>query len=165
MPNKTIYVRDDKLWEKAKKLATKEGEGLSGVISNALTRFVAEAQEKGQSDSTIRLLIIPPAQEGDPQKIAFVGHEIGSTQFPPQDPQYFGGDAVATVYKSVGGKFILTVRMVNESHLFYYSVNDDLDGMAVDPMMMNFYPDVVSDWTQELKLLDAEKAAKEIWID
>jgi hypothetical protein len=36
VPNKTIYVKNEELWNKAKAIAGKEGEGLSGVIAEAL---------------------------------------------------------------------------------------------------------------------------------
>src|SRR5437667_12348478 len=47
MPNKTIYVKDEKMWELAKKLAGKEG--LSSVISEAIADYVSRRrrEEKG----------------------------------------------------------------------------------------------------------------------
>lgn len=69
MGNKTIYVKDDATWERAKKLAGKEG--LSSVIGEALARYVAEKEEQadGYEKHTIRLA-------DSPDVYAFVGKHL-----------------------------------------------------------------------------------------
>lgn len=40
--NRTIYVKDAQLWERAKVLAAKQGRSISEVIADALARYCAE---------------------------------------------------------------------------------------------------------------------------
>lgn len=69
MGNKTIYVKDEALWARAKALAGPAG--LSSVIGEALAAFVAREEDAAANDSVYSL-----HATGSPEPITFVGRHL-----------------------------------------------------------------------------------------
>ena len=44
MPTKTLYVKDQQLWEKASRLAGHQG--LSGVVTQLIAKWVADKEKR-----------------------------------------------------------------------------------------------------------------------
>lgn len=85
MPNKTIYVReaDVGLWEEAEKLA---GGNVSGLIADALARYVEEEKRKGQGMGKIELDL---GTRNFPRRVQFEGRwlvEPDQDATRPDDP-------------------------------------------------------------------------------
>ena len=91
MPPKTLYVKDERLWEKAKRLAGHQG--FSGVIMQLLARWVAdkekqEAMKSGKKFTEIELWVGGDHHRSwhpkDPiernYKVAFTGRLLDSTE-------------------------------------------------------------------------------------
>src|SRR3972149_9161601 len=106
MPNKTIYVKNEEIWNKAKAIAGREGEGLSGVIAEALAEFVKQHEVAAEGHVVHRFTVVHEDSEGALERVAFAGREIGSRSFSAPDGQ---GTLIATVYATKGGKFVLTL--------------------------------------------------------
>jgi hypothetical protein len=159
VPNKTIYVKDEHLWAKAKKLAEKEGEGLSGVISAALTAYVAERQAAASGDAVHRILVLGHGNE-DVQRIAFAGQEIAKKTF--GDPP-----VCVTVYETVGGNFVVTAAWDSEEPIpFYYKTYDHPLGLQADDVLLRWVepPDLES-WAKEIHLKHMLGRSTETWIE
>ena len=91
MPTKTLYVKDQQLWEKASRLAGPQG--LSGVVTQSLAKWVAdkekqEAMKSGKEFTEIELWVggqehqhwHPKDPLGGNYKIAFTGRLLDSTE-------------------------------------------------------------------------------------
>ena len=91
MPAKTLYVKDEQLWEKAKHLAGHQG--FSGVIMQLLAKWVADrekqnAMKSGKEFTEIELWVggeehrsrHPKDPLGGNYKIAFTGRLVDSTE-------------------------------------------------------------------------------------
>jgi hypothetical protein len=109
MPNKTIYVRDENLWERAKKLAG--AEGLSGLVGEALAEHVKRREQqraafqRGQAEMREVTLDVGGedhrelhGEEVD-HKIAFVGRLLHDTDIEAL-PR-------CAVYQTKSGKLLL----------------------------------------------------------
>ena len=70
MPNKTIYIResDKELWEKAENLA---GGSLSGLLADALRRYVEE--EEMRKDTDMETITLEIGREERARTVEFVG--------------------------------------------------------------------------------------------
>jgi hypothetical protein len=81
MPNKTIYVRDEdvSLFEEAEKLG---GDSLSGIIAEALRRFVAvkRAEQQGMQEYTLSVGILRSQGDDDTRKVRFVGRLLAEAE-------------------------------------------------------------------------------------
>jgi hypothetical protein len=117
MANKTIYVKDDALWERAKQLAGKEG--LSGVIAEALAEFVQqkEAESRGFSLHEISLSRYPDAEE----TIKFWGKKILTQPLPGDDNH---PASLADLYQTRAGKFLVVLKDAGTYEPFEYHAYD-----------------------------------------
>ena len=112
MPNKTIYVADEKLWEQAKRLAGKDG--LSSVVNSAIKNFVDEASGREQGfEKQLFEIFGDPHLSGPTDVIGFEGKLLYSANFdlvanPFQpDSSTPGVEASIAVYRTRSGKFVL----------------------------------------------------------
>ncbi len=166
MPNKTIYVKDEALWARAKKLAGESGEGLSGAIANALVTFVAAREAAMAKEPVHRILIVP--EKDAPEWVGFAGRQIGEEVFPlGQD----GADIlVATAYRTVGGNFVLTLRWSetaeDELPPFYFKKYDHPLAIGSDHALRSRVGEDALIWAQQLHFQHAsELATNETWIE
>src|SRR6266498_2355954 len=122
MGNKTIYFRDDKLWERAKKLAGDEG--ISAVIQNALAEFVERKTRERDGFRRVRIesgASDPDATYGKIDRAAFDGRKIASQRLsfevpPGRDLEGEQFDADFIVYETKSHKLVLSVEP------YYYNV-------------------------------------------
>jgi hypothetical protein len=107
--NKTIYVKDEGLWERAKRLAGKEG--LSSFVGEALAAHVE--QKEGEA-----LGVRKYALRVGPQRIQIHGRRLGQRRFvycpsghrPDEQPDAPTTTVDAEVYRTRSGKLILVKR-------------------------------------------------------
>ena len=116
MGNKTIYFKDDSLWERAKQLAGKEG--MSAVIQEALSDFVKRKQDEAAGFRTYRLLtgyrwILDQNRGGPSEAIKFKGRELVRRELScpaPDDLEYspeWKYETEFIVYRTKAGKLVL----------------------------------------------------------
>lgn len=113
MPNKTVYVRqgDEEVWEKAEKLA---GGSVSSLISEALRRYVEEAEQKEQGMEAIEVEFWGP--EEVPYRAEFVGRWLlwpDEAETRTGEPGYDAG-AFYGVALTQRGNIAVYTRHVNE---------------------------------------------------
>jgi hypothetical protein len=164
VPNKTIYVRDEALWNKAKKIAEERGDGLSGVIASALARLVADEEAK-EGGEVHRILIVPMRGESaDPERIGFVGKRLAESEL----PSHYEGLAqlVATAYQTAASKIVVTLAEQGEHHPFTYAVCHDLNAIPEHDELTP-YVNAMDwfEWIREIEIQQADGKAKEVWID
>jgi hypothetical protein len=162
VPNKTIYVKDERLWEQAKKFAGKDG--LSAVIANSLAEYVAARQAATSSEKVFRLVIEP--LEGPPERIAFAGQLIESRQF-PSDPYDM---LVVSVYKTAAGRFVVTAGFQDQADQdpapFHYAVYDHPLDISEDLQLKHrIDPNDLISWARSLHLRHLEETTNETWIE
>ena len=134
MPNKTIYVKDEdvQLFEEAEKLG---GDSLSGVIAEALKRFVdaKRAEVQGMQEYTLSVGILCSQGDDDTRKVRFVGRllaeaEVLTGQTSSRDDR--GTDY--KIYQTKAGKVLVWwrrwTRWEGGSDFLDYAVFDALPG-------------------------------------
>jgi hypothetical protein len=135
MPNKTIYVKDEdvQIFEEAEKLG---GDSLSGVIAEALRRFVTvkRAEMFGMREHALPVGILH-AQGDDTRKVRFVGRllaeaEVLTDQTSPRDRDGRGTDY--KIYQTQAGRVLVWwkrwTRGEGGSDFLDYAVMDTLPG-------------------------------------
>jgi len=152
MPNKTIYVRegDRELWERAEKMA---GGSLSGLLAEALRRYIAERESTGNDDADE--IIVEIESRGRMLKKRFYGRwlvdpsEEIRTGEPGHDAAMAWGVAVSRM-----GKIVVYTYHVNDGSkrwLDYYDSLDeaekdvlpaDIAGMAADELGIDHIQDL-----------------------
>lgn len=165
MPNKTIYVRDAELWKKAKAIAGKEGEGLSGVIAEALAAFVKKHEAAAEGQVVHRFTVHDAEDPDEPlERVAFAGREIGSRSFPTA---HSPADVFATVYATRGGQFVLTVGQDDGSDvLSHYAVYSHPQGIAQDRVLLQCGDKHdIQNWAGSIYLRHFEETATETWVE
>jgi hypothetical protein len=116
MANKTIYFKDDALWDRAKELAGKDG--LSAMIQEALAQYVERKnlEAKGFKHFRLETAEYDPVSKklGTTERIAFEGRELamdeavvpsGETE-PDGEPGYFV--VAIAAYQTKADRLILT---------------------------------------------------------
>ena len=162
MPNKTIYVKDEHLWDRARKLAGKDG--LSGVIQEALAKFVEKKQRQSEGFHRYRFDTTYQHYElhsGPSEAIAFEGREVASKVLPVRVQQsgytsekfdrsfnvYYTPvgtllvtvnpgetfDRHFTVYRTRAGKLLLTVTPEYSDRIEHYGVYEGIRALTNDP--------------------------------
>ena len=134
MPNKTIYVKDEdlNLFEEAEKLG---GESLSGVIAEALRRFVAtkKAEQQGMKEHTLPVGVLRSQGADDTRKVRFVGRllaeaEVYSGQTSSRDDR----GTLYWIYQTRAGKILVWwknwTKWERENDTADYAVLDQLPG-------------------------------------
>src|ERR671912_440275 len=82
MANKTIYVKDDELWERAKQLVGKDG--LSALLSEMLQNYV-KRKDVGPSEQRFNFQIghwedTDETDQPDREHIEFIGRRLGDVE-------------------------------------------------------------------------------------
>lgn len=126
MANKTIYVRDEQLWERARELAGRDG--LSAVISDALTEFVARREAEKKGFSLYHLEINGP-YSSETEEVRFWGKRLGDRLF-GRGPDL--GEGVAEVYQTKAGKLVLVLRDAVTLEAHEYRTFDTPEELARD---------------------------------
>ena len=108
--NRTIYLANDELWERAKNLAGKEG--LSSVIAKALADFVAQRDADQSSFQKFTFEILGDPHSEDPTEvIAFEGRQLLNTVFALAASPFAGietsGEADIQIYRTRLGTLVL----------------------------------------------------------
>lgn len=122
--NRTIYLADDALWEKAKTLAGKEG--ISSVISRALLDFVSLRTAEDAANQRFDFELLDPtasAEEGVGvvEVIGFEGRRLVSGSFDLEHNPFLersaadgGVPTVIQIYRTKLGTFVLLAAPVTE---------------------------------------------------
>ena len=163
MGNKTIYFKDDQLWERARELAGKDG--ISAVIQDALAKFVDGKKREIEGFRTYRLethFNLDDPQVEATERIAFEGCPLASArmQATVSETEYAGYDAEFTVYRTKGGKLILAADNGQRPH---YGVYDSLRELAADPLLTGADPTERANFLGTISKKLAEDWAT--WID
>lgn len=133
MANKTIYVKDEDLqiFEEAEKLG---GDSLSGIIAEALRRFVdvKRAEMFGMREHALTVGVLR-SQGADTRKVRFVGRMLSSAEVltgQTSDRKDRGTDY--KIYQTQAGKILVWwekwSRWEGESDTADYAVLDQLPG-------------------------------------
>jgi hypothetical protein len=154
--NKTIYVKDEALWEAAKNLAGREG--LSAVIADALADFVEQKKAERGGFKRFNIYCAEAGPEG--QLIKFDGRLLAEVIVP-------GGpnaeDTLVSMYQTTGGTLVLVAGHPLEDDAFDYSKHSSLETVVKDPMLENL---TLSDRDRFLDQI-AERLGEKwaVWID
>lgn len=111
--NRTIYLANDELWEKAKALAGREG--LSAVIARALADFVATRTKANEEFEKFHFEIVGIPEPGEPggptEVIGFEGKKLVSTssdlECNPFDESDSHVETVIQIYRTRLGTFVV----------------------------------------------------------
>jgi|LSQX01.2.fsa_nt_gb hypothetical protein len=134
MPNKTIYVKDEDLglFEEAEKLG---GESLSGVIAEALRRFVdvKRAEQQGMQEHTIEVGIFRDQGADDTRKVRFIGRLLAEDEiYTGQMSDRRDRGTEFKIYQTKAGKILITWRnwtkWQGENNTADYATFDELPG-------------------------------------
>jgi len=132
--NKTIYVKDEDLqvFEEAEKLG---GDSLSGIIAEALRRFVAvkRAEMFGMREHALTVGALRSQGDDDTRKVRFVGRLLAEAEvFTGQTSDRRDRGTYYRVYQTKAGKVLVWwkrwTRWEGESDLLDYAVMDGLPG-------------------------------------
>ena len=140
MGNKTIYVKDEALWDRAKELAGKDG--FSALISKALEDFVERRNVANLDFSDHSILIDPSLAELAPDEsfaklIRFKGRSLATT-FTGPDPDQADGDA--EVYQTRAGRLILVLRQAPTGEAYDRRIYESFDQLAADQEALREVP-------------------------
>lgn len=158
MGNKTIYIKDDGLWQRARELAGKDG--LSSAIQGFLAKFVEEAELTDKGFARRHFKVRPKGSGEVPDKhIAFNGrllHHMQQTDIPRIPPWAVPDTALKVAdledplgviheqpcweiaaFETKSGKLVLTL---NDTHwndfendaVTYYAVYENLQALGND---------------------------------
>jgi len=132
MPNKTIYVRDEdvSLFKEAEKLG---GDSLSGVIAEALRRFVSvkRAEQQGMQEHTIEVGTFRDQGADDTRKVRFIGRLLAEDEiYTGQMSDRRDRGTVYQIYQTKAGKILIWwkqwTRWERENDYADYAVMDAL---------------------------------------
>ncbi len=189
MPNKTIYVKDGDLWERAKKIAGKDG--LSSAISEALTEYVTRKEKDALGIKRYRLEVgyegAGPetddgggmrARAGSTGRIAFDGQLLVQQALPVPLQIELNGMAwteeikeifeemkeIFTVYRTKSGKLILTASSPQLGGTTHYAVYTTITQLREDPYLLK---NVAAPDRAPFLDMVAEKAGEDwaVWIE
>ena len=134
MPNKTIYVRDEdiSLFEEAERLG---GDSLSGIIAEALRRFVAtkRAEQQGMKECNLTVGVLRSQGDDDTRKVRFVGRLLAEAEvFTGQTSDRDDRGTCYRVYQTKAGKVLIWwknwSRWEGENDVTDYAVLNALPG-------------------------------------
>jgi hypothetical protein len=121
---RTVYVKNDELWETAKSVAGTAG--LSNFVEEALQRLVTAKQLERKG--VVRFEFPFEPLEGDPRRDPTFKERIG---FEGQCLVDWGS---VSVYLTKGGTFIVTRNACDaEGSIYDYHTHDQLSGVRRDP--------------------------------
>lgn len=176
MGNKTIYFKDDELWDRAKQLAGKET--ISAVIQVALARFVDEKRREAEGFTHHRLEtgfrdrletdfrdFDGGGRWGTTERVAFEGRQIATYELPYIEPtQNALIPQMFTVYLTKAGKLVLAVGGgAEENGISHYGVYSSIRELADDPELERADPFERAEFLDAIsKQLGQDWA---VWID
>jgi len=147
MPNKTIYVKDEDLqiFEEAEKLG---GDSLSGIIAEALRRFVAvkRAEMFGMREHALTVGVLRSQGADDTRKVRFVGRLLAeATVYSGQTSDRRDRGTCYRVYQTKAGKILIWwknwSRWEGENDVTDYAVLNALPGYDDEvPGKIDDYP-------------------------
>ena len=149
MPNKTIYVKDEDLqiFEEAEKLG---GDSLSGIIAEALRRFVAtkKAERQGMQEYTLPVGVLRSQGDDDIGQIRFVGRKLAEAEVLTDQTSSRDRDDRGTdykIYQTQAGRVLVWwkrwTRWEGGSDLLDYAVLNALPGYDDEvPGKIDDYP-------------------------
>ena len=132
MPNKTIYVKDEDLqiFEEAEKLG---GDSLSGIIAEALRRFVdvKRAELYGMQEHVLHVGVLRSQGDDDIRQIRFVGRKLAEADvYTGQTSDRRDRGTVYQIYQTKAGKILIWwkqwTRWERENDYADYAVMDAL---------------------------------------
>ena len=134
MPNKTIYVKDEDLqiFEEAEKLG---GDSLSGIIAEALRRFVdvKRSEVQGMKEHILTVGVLRSQGADDTRRVRFVGRLLAEAEVysgQTSDRKDRGTDY--KIYQTQAGKILVWwekwSRWEGENNLLDYVVLNTLPG-------------------------------------
>ncbi len=138
MPNKTIYVRDEdiSLFEEAERLG---GDSLSGIIAEALRRFVAtkRAEQQGMKECNLTVGVLRSQGDDDTRKVRFVGRLLAEAEvFTGQTSDRDDRGTDYKIYQTQAGRILVWwknwTRWDGENDTADYAVLDQLPGYDDD---------------------------------
>lgn len=114
--NRTIYLANDELWERAKTLAGRDG--ISTVIAKSLADFVGQRTADQASYQKFHFEIFGDDEFSPVEVIGFEGRKILSGTFDlavsPFEESDRGVEAVIEIYRTKLGTFVLLARPVTD---------------------------------------------------
>jgi len=128
MGNKTIYIKDDALWRRARELTGKAG--LSAEIQGFVERLVQEREspQKGFKRTVLAVGIESGPNDFQVEHIAFNGRLIHKAIISGEKG---ARDVELAVFQTAAGKLVLTVRDPDEGPVIgHYAVYDSLGELA-----------------------------------
>ena len=134
MPNKTIYVKDEDLglFEEAEKLG---GDSLSGIIAEALRRFVAvkRAEMFGMREHALTVGALRSQGDDDVRTVRFIGRLLAEAEeFTGQTSDRRDRGTYYRIYQTRAGKILAWwknwTHWDGENDLLDYAVFDALPG-------------------------------------
>lgn len=155
MPNKTIYVKDESLWERAKAVAG--ADGLSAFIADAIT----DAIERKQSErGGFPLTTIPVVDGTVLYDLRFYGKSITSTLI-GRGPD--NANAVIEAFKTKGGRLVIVVREEASERAVDHRVYDRFEEFVEGDIFMQIPSEDRARFQEEIA--DAFEQNISIWID
>lgn len=132
---KTIYVKNEELWERAKSIAGVDG--LSRLVEAALEGVVTakQLQQQGLERYNLRVEPILDFTPDVKETLAFDGECLVAREWPS-----------VSVYRTKGGKFIVTDNLVSDGSITAYRTYETLYALK-----------------EELEALDQKDAAGGLW--
>jgi hypothetical protein len=171
--NKTIYFKDDDLWECAKELAGKDG--ISAVIQAALAHFVDEKRRESQGFRRFRLQagfceVGNHSQKyGTTERIAFDGLLLAEQLVSLTDPDDPENEVPCEVqfrlYRTQGGNLVFTVEDAAEPMfgVGHYAVYRSLSALREDKHLQRSDPVSRAEFLDRCSAQLGEEWA--VWID
>lgn len=141
MGNKTIYVKDEELWTRAKQLAGKDG--LSAVIAAALAEYVRRKESEAVRYASVSLRYEAQDEADRSRIVAFIGREIARQTVRTPLAEY-----EVVVHETKGGRFV--VHRGTDSHCDYYRAYESLQELAEDDAVASLGPDASSELMESL---------------
>lgn len=150
MGNKTIYVKDDELWNRAKALAGKDG--LSGVIGQAIADYVVRREAAEAGFSRIRFEFEFPDDPERLEVVEFDGTRVGRLAVD-------SGNGAVEVYVTRAGTLVCVYEYEHE--VGGYETYQSIAKLAEDEYLNRADEADVSGLLQALR----RSSANRTWID
>ena len=158
MGNKTIYVKDEALWKRARDIAGKAG--LSAFIEEAVEEFVERKELENRGFSPQRIYVQGDAfPEG--QLVRFNGRRLGDTLLGGEPEQPY---EIAEVFQTKGGKLVLVLRNADTNEAYEYRTYDSLEELRAEQDIFSAIPPGTREEFLE-SLADALGQKWSKWID
>ena len=153
MPTKTLYVKDEQLWEKARRLAGNQR--FSEVVAQLLAKWVAakekeEAMISGKAFTQIKLWVggtshwneHPEDRIEDDHKIAFTGRFLASNDAWHIETKHLNQSPTQQVYQMKNGRLLFyidwRIGVVPDSESgATYKIFSDYAELSGDPVFLN----------------------------